>query len=261
MDCLEELNAAFGGWLKSGTPQAKWLAGMTKTFRKRELLCFVFGGALRDLALGREPRDLDLVADEMMWPEVKKLMEPYIERENRFGGLKLQVPKVGEVDIWPVSSTYGFSSGQVGIKSPLRMPMTVNFNIEAAILECTEVNGGRLGSENRFFEGLKNRTIDFIVPPVIPDPKLTAARAGVMAEKLDFSLSRRLAGWCRDVVAEHGWDAIGETGHHHYRERSPQEIVSTLQRQINPGLPEVPHLDGKLPTPYTAAGAVESKTR
>ncbi len=261
MDCLEELNAAFGTWLKSDTPQAKWLAGMTRKFRRQELLCFVFGGTLRDLALGREPRDLDLVADEIMWPEIKKLMEPYVERENRFGGLKLRVPEVGEVDIWPVPSTYGFSSGQVGIKSPLRMPMTVNFNIEAAILECTEVNGGRLGSENRFFEGLKSRTIDFIIPPIIPDRLLTAARAGVMAEKLKFTLSPRLAQWCRGVADERGWAAIGETGAHHYRDKSPEEIVSTLQRQVGRPLPEVPHLRGKLPSPYTVAGVVESKTR
>jgi hypothetical protein len=260
MDCLEELNAAFGTWLKSDTPQAKWLAGMTKTFRRRELLCFVFGGTLRDLALGREPRDLDLVADEMMWPEIKKLMEPWVERTNRFGGLKLQVPKVGEVDIWPVSSTYGFSSGEVGIKSPLRMPMTVNFNIEAAILECTEVAGGRLGAENRFFDGLKSRTIDFIIPPVIPDPLLTAARAGVMAEKLDFTLSPRLADWCQGVAEKNGWEAIGATGAHHYREKTAADIVSALQRQISRPLPEIPRLDGKIAAPYVAGG-VESKIR
>jgi hypothetical protein len=237
MTCMEDLNAGFGAWLGSPSPQAQWLAGMTRKFRQEEILVFAFGGMLRDLALGRDPRDLDLVCDSMMWEQIQPLVKPWLKRTNRFGGLKLEVPKVGEVDLWPVRNTHAFSQGLRNLRSPLRLPETVTFNIEAAVLECTEVEGRRMGAENGFFSGLALRTIDFITVPVIPDPCLAAARAGVMAEKLDFKLSSRLAGWCRKVADEQGWEAIGQVGHRHYGDRAPESIVQTLQAALRPQIP------------------------
>jgi hypothetical protein len=128
-----------------------------------------------------------------------------------------------------VSKTYTYQKGTILPKSALGLPQTVILNIEAVVLECTSFKGFRVGNENRFFEALKSKTVDFISTPQIPDDAITVARACTIANKLTFQLSPRLKNWCKQKVEQLGINQITTLAQTHYRTTKPEAIAAQIQ--------------------------------
>lgn len=139
------------------------------------------GGAPRDLALQRQPRDLDVVVDAPA-QEVARALAALASRRTRFGGYGVRAGS-WSLDVWPLAATWAFTPDnprrhRLGRASFQNLPSSAFFNVDAVLVRLSD---GRL-FEHGFLEGLRARELTTVFTEN-PYPELCAARALVLAER------------------------------------------------------------------------------
>jgi hypothetical protein len=171
--------------------------------RKRNWAAYIVGGTLRDLMLGPAkagvlgvvPRDIDVIVADAGLNELLECFNSIVARRTRFGGLHLvkQIAAGCEVhfDVWPLASTWAFMEYS---KSPVieAFPETPFLNLDSIAVELFPRGDSRQIYERGFFEGLADQILDINFEPN-PFPDVCAVRALIMAAKLRFGMTRRLA--------------------------------------------------------------------
>tara|TARA_R110002073_G_scaffold118918_1_gene258841 strand:+ start:794113 stop:794910 length:798 start_codon:yes stop_codon:yes gene_type:complete len=161
---------------------------------ERGFECYIFGGAIRDIALQgahAKPRDLDIVIRGGSVEKLNECLGDWVKRKTRFGGLKL-VTQYEFFDIWPAAETWAFKEFPLYGSDPEDLPRTTPFNIEAIVVSTKASPGkGREVFEDGFFKSLATRTIDSNFE-MHESAELTILRALVTAYKTEFLLSAGL---------------------------------------------------------------------
>jgi hypothetical protein len=177
----------------------------------------LFGGTVRDLLLQmppRYPRDIDLVIEaEDIRDFVPFLTRPVL-RKTRFGGIRTYIPGYS-VDVWTVSSTWGFKHSPY--QRELRnLPLTTFLNAEAIAVELTSAsNHGRQVYDAGFFEAIEERTLEINLAPN-PYPELSAVRSLHLAERTGFKLGFRLSEFVRRILRDFVSEKLLAVQQQHY---------------------------------------------
>jgi len=171
--------------------------------RLRSWDAYVVGGTLRDLVSDPAragarvfPRDIDVVVVGVTLQDLEGCFSDLVARRTRFGGLHL-VKKIAQVcevhfDVWPLADTWAIK--EYGMSPEIsRFPSTPFFNLDAVAIEL-HPRAGRTRTiyENGFYHGITSKLIDINFEPN-PYPDVCVIRALIMAAKLQFVISPRLA--------------------------------------------------------------------
>jgi len=178
-------------------PLGRCLTCMEEICQSQQVQLFYFGGLLRDLWLGFEPRDVDIVSHHSM-DALNDAFSGHPLSYNRFGGMKLFIEGIN-VDLWKVEDTHYFKENDFPLPCIHLLPNTVFFNLESIVYEVHGGDGYRLGWENGFFEGCENKTIDSI-SQVNPFPELQLARTYHLHEKLNWNLGENLKKYIQSTL-------------------------------------------------------------
>jgi hypothetical protein len=174
-----------------------------------------FGGTPRSLLVSRissnqlgTPRDIDIVVHGASIDCLRDHLASYIERETRFGGLKLQ-HGTWQFDVWPLDQTWALKVRHVRWPGFSDLPRTTVFNLEAVAVDAWTAPGQprRIYSgDDQFFHGVLNKLLE-LNDAANPFPELTVVRALVLARSLAYRIGPRLASY----IARQGSDLTPET--------------------------------------------------
>ncbi len=171
---------------------------------EREWQAYIVGGTLRDVMLAPAfsfPRDIDLILVGPTQVAMEETFRDLCVRKTRFGGLHLVRPFEyrrlariqGDVlfDVWRLEDTWGLRVQGLPrtIDSFVKTPF---LNIDSVAIDVSATTGSPRVAESGFFESLSTRTLDINYEPN-PFPLVCIVRTLLMAAKLEFALTRRLA--------------------------------------------------------------------
>ncbi len=216
-------------WIQAGrNPLAYWLGREQEFLRARQMEVFLVGGSVRDVALGREPRDLDLIISPRDWANLQVRWAGLILRPNMMGGVKLDLPDGWTADVWSFPVPEG--APRDAFRDRVARHLTeVCFSLETVAVEVSPGNPGTI-LDDGFCDAINARRIDLIATPYIRNRELTAARACMFAYKYpDFRSGRRLREWVGDAVSDVGLEQIYEQSMRHYFDESPRELRMKLE--------------------------------
>lgn len=180
----------------------------------------IFGGAIRDWYLEKEPKDIDLVIKNS-GPEYNEFIKKYRPGHNNFGGNVIVINRT-LFDIWKLEETKPFT---YGIDIPVQpswgnLIKSVPFNIDSIVTVLYHQT-----YQYKFFEGLEENKIIEFVNKINPNPGKIARRALKFIKKYDLSLSKEVA----DFVAEHKYEQKYEINEKKY---SSNDSFNNLFRDI-----------------------------
>ena len=211
----------------SARPAREAIVEVARKLNRPGWSAYLVGGTLRDLLVGpgsrhrdAQPRDVDIIVSGARREQLQELLQEtlVLERLTRFGGLHLskRLPSGSRVlfDIWTLADTWGFGSQNI-VPRMEDFPGTTFLNLDSCAIELLEPSGRpRALFAKGFFEGIANRVLDVNYAPN-PFPYVCAARALVMAARLDFTIARPLA----EFILRHsaaGIEALIEAQQSHY---------------------------------------------
>jgi tRNA nucleotidyltransferase/poly(A) polymerase len=150
---------------------------------------FLIGGTSRDLLLGIDPSDIDLVTDAT--PEEEKAFLPDLEMTfARFGSVHLKT-EAGDIDITTLRRESGYKDSRHPskiefIRDLKEDSLRRDFTINALYIDCQ----GNVSDYHGGLEDLKNRLIRFIGDPAtrIQEDPLRILRAERFAKRLGFQI-------------------------------------------------------------------------
>ena len=150
---------------------------------------FLIGGTSRDLLLGIDPSDIDLVTDAT--PEEEKAFLPDLEMTfARFGSVHLKT-EAGDIDITTLRRESGYKDSRHPskiefIRDLKEDSLRRDFTINALYIDCQ----GNVSDYHGGLEDLKNRLIRFIGDPAtrIQEDPLRILRAERFAKRLGFRI-------------------------------------------------------------------------
>ena len=150
---------------------------------------FLIGGTSRDLLLGINPSDIDLVTDAT--PEEEKAFLPDLEMTfARFGSVHLKT-EAGDIDITTMRRESGYKDSRHPskiefIRDLKEDSLRRDFTINALYIDCQ----GNVSDYHGGLEDLKNRLIRFIGDPAtrIQEDPLRILRAERFAKRLSFQI-------------------------------------------------------------------------
>ncbi|MBQ2493798.1 MAG: CCA tRNA nucleotidyltransferase [Bacilli bacterium] len=150
---------------------------------------FLIGGTSRDLLLGIDPSDIDLVTDAT--PEEEKAFLPDLEMTfARFGSVHLKT-EAGDIDITTMRRESGYKDSRHPskiefIRDLKEDSLRRDFTINALYIDCQ----GNVSDYHGGLEDLKNRLIRFIGDPAtrIQEDPLRILRAERFAKRLSFQI-------------------------------------------------------------------------
>ncbi|MEL7499559.1 MAG: hypothetical protein AAFN77_18290 [Planctomycetota bacterium] len=184
------------------------IVDMLRTLQEANTEAVFFGGTLRSLLISRllgnkqgRPRDIDIVVSGNSVDEIKEIVKDKIERETRFGGLKVQEAN-WEFDLWPLEKTWAFVKDDEAHREFSELPKTTFFNMEAIAVEVWPKPGKArkvFAGNNQFFNGIRERVLE-INREENPYPSLCVVRGLIMASGLGFDLGPKLTKY----IASHG---------------------------------------------------------
>lgn len=152
----------------------------------------VFGGAIRDLALGKnvnQAADIDIVVDTEDILSSKTLSE-IDHTYTKFGGVRFKYH--GRIyDIWPLKQTWAIKEGLVQGNSFEDLVHTTFFIVDASYYSLPD---HELHCHSNYFQNLITRVLDINLEPN-PNPAGMAKRAMKMALTHNFSFSPRLVNY------------------------------------------------------------------
>lgn len=179
---------------------------------------YIVGGTLRDVMLAPAhifPRDIDVVVTGSSQAALERVFIDLQVRKTSFGGLHLvrRYESVGMAraqgdilfDLWRLEDTWGLrEQGMVpSIENFVKTPF---LNIDSVAMDIFAKNHRHRIVECGFFEALERRTLDINYEPN-PLPLVCIVRSLLIAAKLEFGLSRRLASF---VCAYLRWGTMSD---------------------------------------------------
>lgn len=167
---------------------------LRKLLAEEMIPAYFFGGVCRSLWDNQNPRDIDMVVDDVLWDKFKHAITKRIDLEknpsqmryNRFGGLKFSLLSENDpeatltIDAWPISQTWAFANQISGPSSPTLLPETTLINVESIVAliwhpDDQDPNMEPWIFEKGFFDAMQSRTLE-IQNEHTPDPALCIAR-------------------------------------------------------------------------------------
>jgi predicted acylesterase/phospholipase RssA len=159
----------------------------------------VFGGWARDRlfevlhAQTAPSRDIDFVVDS---PQPIAGFFPVGAKTNPFGGVGIKGASV-PLEAWRLKETFLFKlRGEDGTFEAL--PATADYDINAILFFPAQCNGHASVLDAGAGHALKQRQIDFMAD-VVAQPKIQAARAVILATRLDLQPSEAVCDFVQDV--------------------------------------------------------------
>lgn len=201
----------FDLWMDSNARAHRTLS----LFRDMEWTFAVFGGVLRDLYYHgpvAQPRDIDIVVDSAGREEIAQSLRTHIQKENRFGGIKVEIEGV-ELDIWSLRDTWGLKLQNLEptFENLIR---TTFFNVESIAVVFTPGRSKRI-VEDGFFSGISKTELDIVLEKN-PYPALCVVRAFEYHERLGLSFSDRLLHYLYEYTSILSEDEIAHAWTKHY---------------------------------------------
>jgi hypothetical protein len=141
---------------------------------------YYFGGVCRACWDQQQPRDIDIVVDDLRWDLFQKKIHQLLKEEqappparNRFGGLKFELAGT-HVDAWALSDTWAFAQRLPYPESPTILPETTFLNIESVLALIWHPEKPWMFHKG-FFPAMESRVLE-IQNPENPHPALCLAR-------------------------------------------------------------------------------------
>jgi len=210
-DLKQKLKRTFGEFVDpqhaAGASTIK--AGLSEVLARisdRGWKSYIVGGTLRDAVLGPAamlPRDIDVIVAGPSQAVLESTFRDLCVRKTRFGGLHLvksfdrgAFARVSDhilFDVWRLEDTWG-------VREQGLLPTIENFvktpflNVDSIAIDVFPENGRRKVIECGFFRAMSSRCLDINYEPN-PFPLVCIVRSLIMAAKLDFALSPRLASY------------------------------------------------------------------
>lgn len=151
----------------------------------------IFGGAVRDLCLGENINDIDIVIDGNLQSVKDALASQEIKYfETKFGGCRFEYNKQ-MYDIWNISSTWAIANGHVPMCRDVFRPLlyTTFFNRDSLYYDLRKK---RLNLLHEYqWNVLHKRFLDIVLEKN-PNPIKMAKRALSLATGKGYSLSKQL---------------------------------------------------------------------
>jgi len=214
------------------------LAEIVQKISSSNLKIVVFGGWARDRMLellkGKQilSRDIDFVVDS--YRPIAEFF-PKEARENQFGGVST-TGKVIILEAWNLHNTFLFKRHeQRGTFAGL--PATADYDVNAILFFPSQFHGKPSLLDMGSGDALKSGQLDFMADEVA-QPKIQAARAVILATKLELQPSETVCDFVQDVcedslVAKEIQIAIDTYCPSHFR-AAAQQLLSQI-RQGNMG--------------------------
>lgn len=142
----------------------------------------LFGGAVRDIADGVQPRDYDIVVNLREKSPIEEFLNGIEYRKNRFGGCSFTLEK-HKFDLWSLESTWAFRENL--LKASIdNLVNTVFFNIDSVAVNISNNNA----YADKYLDAMEKKRLDIVLPDN-PYPALCVLRAFVFKKKkqLEFS--------------------------------------------------------------------------
>lgn len=189
----------------------------------------LIGGAIRDIPLGRVPRDLDLIVESSN-AALDEIMTGLPCRRNRFGGYKITVGN-WEVDIWTVLDSWAVKSNFV----PATVDMITSgvfFDLDALTMDLF----GDYYDVDLYNKAIESGVLDIVLDDTAcrmnPTRPLNVLKALVLMSDWDLRLSDRL---CRYIeqwleTCSSPVDALHSAAENHYRSISRCHIHALLSQ-------------------------------
>jgi len=194
---------------------------------------YLFGGAPRDVAFGagRLVNDLDIFVSGPVDIEQIRSVGTFVKRTN-FGGFRLVIGKY-EVDVWELDKSYAFRFDASSYISTRNLLNSVCFSTDGIALS---LKSGRSTVTSAFLASLRDRRLDFVVPPPSLEP-VVAARIARLALKLELGLTPAVASYFVECVDEIGVpsliDAEARWGRHRMlNEMSMEQVKLEIKQAI-----------------------------
>ncbi|GAB3647329.1 patatin-like phospholipase family protein [Ramlibacter alkalitolerans] len=178
------------------------LAEILKKVCSDRVKMVVFGGWARDRLfefLHRTPlpsRDLDFVVDS-----TRPIAEffPRGARENPFGGVGIQSDS-GPLEAWNLQNTFLFQRERQAATFDA-LPATADYDVNALLFFPAQCHGVPALLDRGAGMALKSRRLDFMAD-VVAQPKIQAARAVILATKLQLAPSETVCDFVQDVCED-----------------------------------------------------------
>jgi hypothetical protein len=164
----------------------------------------IFGGLIRDLALGKArdfSSDVDVVLKDMPGGVLDRWLAPYGAQRNAFGGFRVALGR-WVFDLWTFDSTWAFAKGLVEGNELADLLRTTFFNWDAVLFE---VGTGELTARPSYFAELESRLLSINLRPT-PNEFGAAVRALRLMSEGGVSLAPELATFLHLQIVEHGID-------------------------------------------------------
>ena len=143
----------------------------------------IFGGAIRDFVLDRQPRDYDFVIDTKN--SISDYLRNYNYIKNSFDGYKVLLSEA-RLDIWALKDTWAFKKGII-TQDISNLTKTVFFNADAVAVNITT---GQV-FESGFVEAFESKVLNIILAEN-PLPELCVLRAFAFNKNYSFEYSHEL---------------------------------------------------------------------
>lgn len=189
-------------------PLREHLGHFVREAHHNEWRAVFFGGTLRSLLVSRlvhgltgRPRDIDVVVNGPPLDRLRQLLQSYITRETRFGGLQLRRDE-WLFDVWPLDRTWLIVQDGVAHADFSYLPYTTFLNLEAIAVDVWTRFGCErqiYSGDDQFFRGIIDRVVE-INRPENPFPELCVVRSLIMTHDLGFRVGPKLASY----IADHG---------------------------------------------------------
>ncbi|MBU1051060.1 MAG: hypothetical protein KJ718_00705 [Nanoarchaeota archaeon] len=212
-------------------PLAHCVSRLENISRDAEIQMFYFGGFPRDLWLGQEPRDVDIVCNDIHEERFKEATRANFIRQNRFGGMKLDFQGI-EVDAWAIANTQPFIDEGNLLTCPHLLPEITFLPVESIVLEVYAPNAERLYWEKGFFKACEEKVLE-LQNPRNTSPDLHLVRLAHLQKKLGWRIGDSLRRFVQYRLPRTTPARLAELHQSHYGTPiNPKDLYSAIERLI-----------------------------
>jgi len=150
------------------------------------------GGAIRDFAYLKNPRDIDIIIDSKH-TDFENILQGYEYKKNRFGGYKIFFANI-EIDIWGITSNWAFKEKILETHFE-NISKGSFYNFDALALN---INTSNLDAEI-FVKSMKEKILDITLEDAFikcnPTPEVNIVRAFIIHKYWGLSFSNKVTNY------------------------------------------------------------------